>query len=203
VKFTVFYDWGLDLPDDVETPDADESGRHLARAGTSLHGLFYGKYAGAALAKGAQELRIKQEFLRNRENGFSCGRAIRAADGKVVRVVDQQKKRPMISMPDFVDYRTNRIAEFKSVYLRRPPHDDGVLLTKSGPVTVDGPRSRAHTAEMGNSWDEFRGIVQNRLSKKYEAQIIRYAQAYFKATGNVPEFILCIAAFAKTSEYYQ
>jgi hypothetical protein len=199
MEFKLSFDWELDLADEVRTGPIDPSGLHLSRVGSKLHNAFYRRYALPAIADGAALLTRRHEFVRQRDQGISCGRAIRGLNGDVIRVLDSRNRRQMISMPDFVDYRKNLIVDLKTFFFRQPPHSDGVLLTTSGPVQGEtAPSVGGET--MVDCWHGFCAGVHARLKQRHGHQILRYAEAYWEATAREPEVVICVVAYAKTGE---
>ena len=147
-------------------------------------------------------MRKKHDFIKYRDRGFSIERSIRGSDGKAVKAFDEKLKREMIAMPDVVDYRNDEIIDLKTYYLREPPDKGGHFVTVED-LEQPADDSNASLVPEGyeDAWADLRRMVESEIYNKYNAQLNRYSDAYFKATGRVPAVNVFVVLYALTRTY--
>jgi hypothetical protein len=201
----VIYHWDFEFQGRFEVDVPQDQRPYLALAGGLLHGDMYGALSSLFLREGAVELVHKRDFER-RDKGFSRNRAIRGADLKVLRVIDEKCGKSMLARPDVVDYRNDRIIDLKTHYIRKPPDDGGILIT-SEDVTKAAPSGNTSPIEVGipdgyeDAWGNLKAMIQADLDRKYGSQFQRYHRAYLSAIGRVPEIHIYVVLYTVTRTY--
>lgn len=155
---------------------------HLAVSGTRIHEDLYKQFREQSLNQGSVELKMRKDFVRSRDKGFSVNRAIRDIYGKAIRVWDSKYKRKMMSMPDFVDYKNDIIIDLK-IKIFRP---------QSPPYITEFERFR-HGAPNGIIKED----LESAVNKQYHSQFERYNRAYMKATGRNATLHVYIVPYIK------
>jgi len=161
----------------------------LAEAGANLHRQVLEQLRQQSINEGAVELLKKSDFVKFRDKGFSICKAIRGSDGRAVKVFDENNKRRMISIPDFVDYRKDIIIELKTLHFRSPPDKGGIFVTKCSQSAI--PQGYEDATE------ELERYIEARCATKYKAQFERYKVAYLKATGHPATLHVYVVPYAK------
>jgi len=205
VKPNITYHWDFEFQGKFEVDIPEDQRPYLALAGGLLHGDIYGKLAEFFLNQGSFELIRKRDF-RHRDRGFSRNRAIRGADLRIVRVIDKKKGKPMMAMPDVVDYRNDRIIDLKTYYLRTPPDEGGIFITVDDvPEAIPSGDKSPNEVEIPkgyeDAWSELKVMIQAELDKKYNTQFERYHHAYFQATGRIPTIHIYVVLYTATKTY--
>lgn len=202
MEYQVTYYWDFEFQGQFAVSIPEDKRPYLAIAGGILHGDIYGELGKLLCKQGALELRKKSDF-RNRDRGFTKNRAIRGDDLKVVRVMDQKKRKPMMAMPDIVDYRNDTIIDLKTHYLRKPPDEGGIFVTVddvpgSVPSGEESPQDVEIPHGYEDAWTDLKRLIKRELGKKYESQFNRYHKAYLQATGRNPAINIYVVLYTNT-----
>lgn len=162
---------------------------YFAEAGTYLHLEVLGQFRMQSLDEGAIELIKNIDFVRFRDQGFSICRAIRDSNGLIVKICDENKRKHMISVPDFVDYRKDIIIDLKTLHFSSAPDKQGLLITEYSHSSV--------LQGYENVTEKFEKYIESKSDRKYKTQFERYKKAYLKATGRVATLHVYIVPYAK------
>jgi len=153
----------------------------LTHAGTDIHDKLLDQFRVQRIRQGKIELKSKDDYPYFRENGFSVEKAIKDINGNTIKVKDKKENRLMISIPDFVDYKDDLIADIKTVHFRDPPDEGGIFITEiMDTEKIDIPDNYE------DATDDLYEKAMEELEKKHNSQFTRYKEAYRQATGRDP-----------------
>ncbi len=202
----IIYHWDFDFQGKFEIDVPENQLPYLAIAGGILHDDIYCKLTEIYLKEGAIELSRKQDFT-NRDKGFSRNRAIRGQNLKTIKVFDKKKGKPMMAMPDIVDYRNDLMIDLKTYYLRTPPDKGGKFITiddvSESETLINDPTSAEFIPPEGYevAWFDLKEKIQKELEKKYMSQFERYHQAYIQSTNRIPTIHIYVVLYTVTETY--
>ena len=127
--------------------------------------------------------------MKSRDLGFSVCKAIRDSNGRAVKIWDEDKRRPMLSVPDLVDYRKDIMVDLKTLHFRSAPHKGALFVRKP----LRSPVRQGYE----DATSEFRKYVEAKCHRKYRAQFKRYREAYLKATERIGTLHVYVVPYAK------
>ena len=184
----VTYYWDFEFQGQFAVRVPEDKRPYLAIAGGVLHGDIYGELSKILCGQGAIELKKKPDF-KNRDKGFTKNKAIRGDDLRVIRVMDKKRRKPMMAMPDIVDYRNDTIIDLKTSYIRKPPDEGGIFITvDDAPGSLPSGDSSPEDVEIPHgyedAWSDLKRLLESELGKKYDSQFNR---EHYRFVNKIPQ----------------